>query len=108
MENLPWVSNGEPTMGVQWKTYHGCLMENLPWVSNGKPTMVVKRKTYHGSLVAKCLLKAEVASMGDKPLKVGVGQKVLRNICLKMFKTHMQEILTKDLSGNILNYLYTC
>ena len=41
-------------------------------------TMVVLWKTYHRCLVAKCLFKAEVASMGDKSLEVGVGQQVLR------------------------------
>ena len=33
--------------------------------------------TYHGRLVAEGLLKAEVSCMGDKPLQVGVGKKVL-------------------------------
>ena len=54
--------------------------------------------TYHGRLVAEGLLKAEVSCMGDKPLQVGVGKKVLG----KDFKNRKrfrkgQQVLGKDL-----------
>ena len=52
--------------------------------------------------MAECLFKAEVASMGDKPLEVGVGQQVLRKFLVRKYPNKITN--EKDLSENIQKY----
>ena len=46
--------------------------------------------------MAECLFKAEVASMRDKPLEVGVGQQVLRKFLVRKYPNKITN--EKDLS----------